>query len=95
MWQSVVAIAGLLVAGWAGFLMTTIESQAGGTVAEAFYNQMGWLGIGLGVMLFVVCVSLAEIIRQNYKVIDMLRVQGAGNPNSAAPVGAEPSLPPL
>lgn len=38
----------------AGLQMVSLESQAGNTVAEAFYNQMGWAGIGLALLLLAV-----------------------------------------
>ena len=58
MLQRILVAVGLLVAVAAGVQMLALQSQAGNTVAEAFYNQMGWLGIGLAVLLLAIFVSL-------------------------------------
>lgn len=49
-----VAVIGLLIVAVAGLKLISLESQAGNTIAEAFYNQMGWLGIGIGVLMLAV-----------------------------------------
>ena len=50
----ILAAVGMVVAAVAGFEMVSLESQAGNTVAEAFYNQMGLVGIGLALLLLAV-----------------------------------------
>lgn len=90
----VVAIIGLIGSLSAGYVMTTIESQAGNTVAEAFYNQMGWLGMGLGVLLFGICMLLEQLTKQNEQVIELLKVRSSGGSTTVARVEAR-SLPPL
>lgn len=35
---------------FAGYQMIVLESEAGNTVAEAFYNAVGWLSLGLAVL---------------------------------------------
>ena len=49
---------GLVVSVFAGVQMIALESEAGNTVAESFYNHMGWLGIGVALLLLAVFVSL-------------------------------------
>lgn len=44
---------GLLAAGlfgWAGLQMTSLHSQSGNSVAEAFDNAMGWFSFGMGAL---------------------------------------------
>ncbi len=55
-------LAVLLLFGDAGLQMITLQSQAGNTVAEAYYNAVGWATFGLG--LFCTCTlwALAGIV---------------------------------
>jgi hypothetical protein len=54
-------VAGGLI-GWAGLQMVTMQSVAGNTLAEAYYQANGWACLGLA--LFCTCVlwSLAAIV---------------------------------
>jgi len=72
MWQAIMAAVGLLISAVGGYTMTTLASQSGNSLAEVYYHQVGWLGIGLGVLLFVVCISLGQMVGQNQKVIALL-----------------------
>ena len=58
MLQRVLSGLGLVIALVAGLEMGALQSQAGNTVAEAFYHQIGWLGIGLAILLLAILVSL-------------------------------------
>lgn len=40
----------------AGVMMTGIQSVAGNTIDEAFYNAMGWGSIGLGAFALLVAI---------------------------------------
>lgn len=57
------AIIGSIVMVFAGVFMWNLESQAGNTVAEAYYNYMGIAFIGLGIF----CAMISGMIyhRQN------------------------------
>lgn len=50
----VVAIVGALIFVFAGFQMLTLESISGDTVAEAFYNDMGWFSLAMGALTLLV-----------------------------------------
>lgn len=48
----IVAIIGLLVGALGALQMTSLASVSGDTVAEAFYNQMGYVLLGMVAVLF-------------------------------------------
>lgn len=65
--RSLVAL-GMMTSVYAGVRMVSLESQAGNTVAEAFYNRMGLLGIGLALLLLAIFIALesAREVRESF-----------------------------
>ena len=49
-----VAIVGALIFAFAGYQMLTLQSVSGDSVAEAFYNDMGWFSFAMGALTLVV-----------------------------------------
>lgn len=52
--RSIAELLAVLIFLGAGFKMIGIESVAGNSVAEAFYNGMGWVSVGVAVTLVAV-----------------------------------------
>lgn len=52
--RSVAELLAILIFFGAGIKMIGIESVAGNSVAEAFYNGMGWVSVGVAVTLIAV-----------------------------------------
>lgn len=53
-------VLGLL--GYAGLSMVGLQSQAGNTVAEAYYQASGWLALGLALFCASVLWALAALV---------------------------------
>lgn len=49
-----VAIVGALIFAFAGYQMLTLQSVSGDSVAEAFYNDMGWFSFAMGALTLLV-----------------------------------------
>ena len=62
----VFGIIGSVIMMIAGINMTLIRSVAGNTVAEAFYNNMGVVFIGLGIFCITLIVMISRRVMLGY-----------------------------
>lgn len=56
-----IGLVGVLVFAYAGLTMVNLQSQAGNTVAEAFYQAMGYFSFGMAALTLVGTVALDRL----------------------------------